>query len=340
MDRRSRNAADGRGLLAIGVAITADLLTTGFRFAVAAITGSSTLLAQAFQSAAETVNQMLLLRGYAGARQAESPRHPFGYARERYFWSFLVVLLIFGVGAVASLAEAYAKFRNPEPITRAPWAYAALAVAAVLDGSSFVFARRQARRERDRPVVDYVRTSKNPEISVVMLQDMGAVIGVALATGAVSASLLTDTPALDAVGSAAIGVVLAVVAFSLARRMKSLLIGEAAPDEETDAIGRIILAHRDVRDLISLRTVYHGPGELVVEAQVTFDADLRFPALAQAIDDIEADIRHRVEAARLVAIEPAVPRTRDPDVPPWQRPDGAAPSDRLTSAGRRPPRTR
>lgn len=319
-----QRSAEGRSLLVVGVAVTADVLVTVFRFAVASITGSSTLLAQAFQSAAETVNQILLLRGYAGARQAESPRHPFGYARERYFWSFLVALGIFGVGSAAALVEAYAKLRDPQPITQAPWAYGALALAAVLDGGSFLVARRQARRERDRPMVDYLRESKNPEISVVMLQDMGAVVGVAIATVAVSASLLTDTPALDAVGSAAIGGVLAVVAFSLARRMKSLLIGEAAPEEEAEAIGHIILEHRHVRELLSLRTVYHGPGELVVEAQVSFDADLRFLALAQVIDDIEAEIRRRVAAARLVAIEPAVPRTRDPDVPAWQRAENAS----------------
>jgi cation diffusion facilitator family transporter len=323
--RRPYRSSEGRSLLVVGVAVTADILVTVFRFAVATITGSSTLLAQAFQSTAETANQALLFRGHAGARQEETPRHPFGYARERYFWSFLVALLIFVVGSAAALIEAYLEFRSPQPITRAPWAYAALGLAAVSDGSSLFFARRQARRERAGPMLDYVRESKNPEISVVMLQDTGAVVGVAIATVAVTASLLTNTPALDAAGSAAIGVLLAAVAFALARRMKSLLIGEAASDEETETIGRIILRHRDVRDLISLRTVYHGPGELVVEAQVSFDESLRFRALAQVIDEIEADIRRQVEAARLVAIEPAVPRTRDPDVPAWQRPDGASP---------------
>jgi cation diffusion facilitator family transporter len=307
-------------MLVVGVAVAADVVVTIFRFAAAAVTGSSALLAQAFQSTAETANQALLLRGQIGARREETPRHPFGYARERYFWAFIVSLLIFGVGSVASLAEAYAKVRNPEPVTHAPWAFAAIALALVLDGTSFVVARRQARRERDGPVLEYVRESKSPEISVVMLQDGAAVVGVVIAGTAVVSSLVTDTPQLDAVGSAAIGCLLAVVAFALARRMKSLLIGEAAPAEEVDAIRRIIVGHPAVRGLISLRTLYHGPDELVVEAQVAFDDELRFRELAQAVDEIEDGIRRRLDSARLVAIEPAVPATRDPDVPRWQEP--------------------
>jgi divalent metal cation (Fe/Co/Zn/Cd) transporter len=158
-----------------------------------------------------------------------------------------------------------------------------------------------------------------------MLQDGAAVVGLTIAGVAVTLSLLFDAPALDAAGSLAIGCLLAVVAFALARRMKSLLIGEAASAEEVEAIRRIILDHMQVRDLVSLRTLHHGPDELVVEAQVAFDDELRFAALAQVVDDIEARIRAHIDGARLVAIEPAVRRVSDPDVPSWQRPGGTAP---------------
>jgi cation diffusion facilitator family transporter len=313
------DASRRRSVLVVLVALGADLVVTVLKFAAAAVTGSSSMLAEAFHSTAETTNQVLLLRGHARARREETPRHPFGFSGERYFWALVVTFLIFGVGSVASLFEAYSKLRSPEPITDPRWAYAVLTLALIFDGTSFVVARRQALRERPAPILEYVRESKNPEVSVIMLEDAGAVLGVVVAYVAITLSLVTDRPEFDAAGSAAIGVLLAVVAFTLAWRMKSLLIGEAAPQHELDAIRRIILAHESVRDLISLRTLYHGPDELVIEAQVSFDPDLRFRAVAQVIDEIEGVIRDEIASARLVAIEPAVPQTRDPDVPEWQR---------------------
>jgi cation diffusion facilitator family transporter len=308
-----------RSLLVVVVAVAADVTVTVFRFAIAGVTGSSALLAQAFQSTAETANQLLLLRGHAGARQSETPRHPFGHGREPYFWAFVVSLLIIGVGSTAAFLEAYAKLRNPEPIRQAGWAYAAIAVSLVLDGTSALVARHQARRERRGSIVDYVRDAKNPEISIVLAQDTAAVVGLAIAAAAVTASLVTDTPQLDAAGSAAIGCLLAAVALGLARRMKSLLIGESASDEDLDTIRQIVYAHDRVRSLISLRGLQYGPDELLVEAQVAFDDDLTFRDIARAIDDIEAEVRARVPGARLVAIEPAVPQPSDPDVPHWQQ---------------------
>jgi cation diffusion facilitator family transporter len=308
-----------RSLFVVVVATAADFGLTILKFVAAGVTGSSSMLAEAFHSVSETANQALLFRGYASSRRGETPRHPFGHARERYFWALVVSFLIFGVGSVAALYESYRKLQDPVPLTDARWAYGVLTVALVLDGGSFVVARRQARLEHRGPMVDYVKESKNPEVPVVMLQDGAAVLGIVFAYAAITLSIVTDRPAFDAAGSAAIGLLLAVVAFTLAWRMKSLLIGEAAPQHEFDAIRRIILGHESVRDLISLRTLYHGPDELVIEAQVSFDPDLRFRAVAQVIDEIEGVIRDEIASARLVAIEPAVPQTRDPDVPEWQR---------------------
>jgi cation diffusion facilitator family transporter len=312
-------ASRRRSLLVVLVALAADLIVTVLKFAAAAVTGSSSMLAEAFHSTAETTNQVLLLRGHARSRRQETPRHPFGFSRERYFWALVVTFLIFGVGSVAALFETYAKLRTPEPISDPRWAYAVLTLALVFDGTSFLVARRQARTERPGRVLEYVRESKNPEVAVIMMEDAAAVLGIVFAYVAITLSLVTDRPAFDAAGSAAIGLLLGVVAFTLAWRMKSLLIGEAAPEHEFDAIRRIILGHESVRELISLRTLYHGPDELVIEAQVSFDPQLRFRALAEVVDEIEGAIRDQIGSARLVAIEPAVPQTRDPDVPEWQR---------------------
>lgn len=323
-DRRNGGgeASRRRSLLVVVVATAADLVVTVLKFAAAAVTGSSSMLAEGFHSVSETANQALLFRGYASARQGETPRHPFGHARERYFWALVVSFLIFGVGSVAALFESYRKLRDATPLIDPRWAYGVLTIALLLDGTSFVVARRQAHRERRGRIVEYVRESKNPEVSVVMLQDGAAVVGVLVAYVAITLSVVTDQPAYDAAGSATIGALLAAVAFTLAWRMKSLLIGEAASAEESDKIRDLIRGHPAVRELLSLRTLYHGPDELVIEAQVSLDPELRFRDVAEVIDEIEGRIRDEVDAARLVAIEPAVPRTRDPDVPEWQRTSG------------------
>jgi cation diffusion facilitator family transporter len=309
----------GRSRLVVVVAVVADGVVTVFKFVAAAVTGSASMLAEGLHSASEATNQGLLLRGFARARRGDTPEHPFGHSRERYFWALVVSFLIFGVGSAAAFFEAYAKFRNSEPIVQPLWAYAVLTAALVLDGGSFVVARRQAKRERRGSMLRYLRESKIPEVSVVMLQDAAAVIGIAIAYTAISLSLVTDEPAFDAAGSAAIGSLLAAVAFTLVWRVKSLLIGEAAPSHEFDTIRDIILGQPSVRELISLRTLYHGPDELVVESQVSFDPDMRVREVADVIDAIEDAVRTQLPSARLVAIEPAVARMRDPDVPEFQR---------------------
>jgi cation diffusion facilitator family transporter len=314
-----KNVAQGRSLFVVLVALAADLALTVFKFVAAALTGSSSMLAEGFHSISETTNQALLLQGHASARREESPRHQFGYSRERYFWALVVSFLIFGVGSVAALFEAYNKLRSGEPLTDPRWAYGVLAAALLLDGGSFLVARRQARRERRESVAEYVRESKNPEVAVVLLQDAGAVIGTVIAFVAITLSMVTGEPAFDAAGSAAIGILLGAVAFTLVWRVKSLLVGEAAPEDEFEAIRRMILAHPSVRELISLRTLYHGPDDLLVDAQVRFDDDMRFREIARAIDEIEQAIRSEIAAARIVSIEPAVPQDGDPDVPAWQR---------------------
>jgi cation diffusion facilitator family transporter len=302
----------GRSRFVVVVAVAADGVVTVLKFVAAAVTGSASILAEGLHSASEATNQGLLLRGFASARRGDTPVHPFGHSRERYFWALVVSFLIFGVGSAAAFVEAYSKFRSAEPIVEPFWAYAVLTAALALDGTSFVVARRQAKHERDGSMLQYVRESKIPEVSVVMLQDAAAVIGIGIAYVAISLSLVADAPAFDAAGSAAIGSLLAGVAFTLVWRMKSLLIGEAAPRQELETIRGIILGQESARDLISLRTLYHGPDELVVEAQVSFDPDLRVREVADIIDVIEDAVRARLPSARLVAIEPAVARARDP----------------------------
>lgn len=289
------------------------------------VTGSSSILAETFHSGAETANQGLLLWGrHRAGRLTEEPHHPFGYSRERYFWPFIVSVLMFGVGSVGSLFEGIDKLRNPEPIVSAGWAFGILAVALVLDGASWVNAVRQARAQKRGSYWRFVRESRSPEVPMILLEDSAAVVGVAFAFVGVGLAVWTGDSTYDAIGSFAIGGLLAVVAWVLAREMKSLLIGESALPEEAMTIRQAIRGQEEVRDIVYLRTLYLGPDDLMIEAKVTVVDEVSANEFAAAIDAIEDRIRAALPHVGVIAIEPEIPRRHDPDRPAWKLPQDAS----------------
>ncbi|MDR2347584.1 MAG: cation diffusion facilitator family transporter, partial [Bifidobacteriaceae bacterium] len=228
------------GTKAIIAALGANLGIAVTKFAAFALSGSSAMLAEAVHSVADSGNQLLLLWGGREARRPADAKHPFGYGQGRYFWSFVVALVLFSMGGLFALYEAYEKFRHPETIESWPWVpLAVVALALVMEA----FSLRTAIRET-RPVkggagwIEFVRHSKAPELPVVLLEDTAALLGLVLAGLGVSLTLLTGDGRWDAAGSAAIGVLLVVVAAVLAVEMKSLLLGEGAAPEQLDAIGQ------------------------------------------------------------------------------------------------------
>jgi cation diffusion facilitator family transporter len=275
------------------------------------ITGSSSMLAESVHSVADSGNQGLLLLGNRLAKRAPSAAHPFGYGRERYFWSFVVALVLFSLGGAFATFEGIEKIRHPHELESAAVAIGILLLGVVLEGWSLRTAVHEATPLKGSSGWwQFIRHSRNPELPVVLLEDFGALIGLFLAMAGVGLSQLTGDPVWDGVGTLCIGLLLGAIAVVLAIEMKSLLIGEGAVPADRAEIVAAIEATPAVRSLIHMRTQYIGPDDLLVAAKVEFDTDLDTAALAAAVDAVEVAVRQRVPAATRIYLEPDL--RRDP----------------------------
>jgi cation diffusion facilitator family transporter len=302
----------GESRRAIVAALAANLGIAVVKLIAFAITSSSSMLAEGIHSLADTGNQILLLIGGKKAERPADELHPFGHARERYFWAFVVSIVLFTLGSMFAIFEAIEKIIHPEPMESPAWAIATLLVAAVLEGNSFRTVVRESNPLRGSwSWARFVRRSKNPELPVVLLEDSAALVGLLLALVAISLDVITGNPRWDAYGSLAIGILLGGIAIVLAVEMKSLLIGEAADPEEEARIRAAIDDAPSTRHLIFLRTQHLGPDELLVSAKVEFLHTLSMAELAAAIDDVEVDIRAVAPTARYLFIEPDIHRAAD-----------------------------
>jgi cation diffusion facilitator family transporter len=297
---------------AIVAAFVANLGIAIIKFLGAAITGSAGLLAEGVHSLADTGNQGLLFLGSTRARQQATPEHPFGFGRERYFWSFIVALVLFSMGGLFAMYEGIDKLVHPHETDALGVAVVILVVSIALESWSLRTAVREARPLKgDQTWWGFIHSSRNPELPVVVLEDTGALCGLAFALSGVLLAHATGEPRFDAVGSMAIGILLVGIAIILAIEMKALLIGESATPEMQQAIADAMTTAPAVQRLIHLRTEHLGPDDLLVGAKLEFDRTLSVPALAQAIDDVEARVRAVVPAARVMYVEPDVHRDSD-----------------------------
>ena len=289
---------------AIAAAFFANLGIAIAKFVAFGFTGAASMLAEAIHSVADTGNPGLLFLGGQRAKKAATRLHQFGYGRERYFWSFVVALVLFSLGAMFALYEGINKLRHPHELESPTIAFVVLGVAIVLEVFSLRTAVREARPARgERTWWNYIRTARLPELPVVLLEDIGALTGLVFALTGVAVSVATDDPAYDALGSISIGVLLAIIAIILMVEMKSLLIGEAAEPHEQAAIRAAIQADPSVDHVIHLRTQHLGPDELLVVAKV--DLGSRSAAeLYEQIDALEARVRAAVPHARVIYVEP------------------------------------
>jgi len=295
---------------AIAAAFLANLGIAAAKFAAFLVTGAASMLAEAVHSLADTGNQGLLLLGTARAKQQATPEHPFGFGRERYFWAFVVAMVLFSMGSVFAIREGVDKLRHPHEVVSPLVAISVLSVAIALESWSFRTALAAARPARGRTNWwSFIRRSKSPELPVVLLEDFGALLGLSLAMVGVVLSALLGDPRFDAIGSIAIGTLLGAIAIVLAVEMKSLLIGESATQEVRDAIRSSIETFPAVRQLIHMRTLHLGPDELLVGVKVELDAGLDLAGLAAAIDALEAAIRRDTPIARVIYVEPDITRS-------------------------------
>lgn len=269
------------------------------------LTGAASLAAEAVHSFADTGNQALLLLGGKKARQEASERHPFGYGRERFFWAFVVALVLFSMGGLFAIYEGIEKLRHPHEVDDIGIALGILVVAVALETFSLRTAAKEANHVRgDLGWWKFIRHSRNPELPIVLLEDLGAEVGLLIAISGVVTAHVTGNPRFDAAGSLGIGILLVVIAMILAVEMKSLLIGESARSSDVDAIRTAVEGTPNVRKIIHLRTLHMGPEELLVGIKVDMDPALSFAEVASTIDDAEARTRAAVPAARTIYIEP------------------------------------
>lgn len=289
-------------------AVLAALLANGgisiSKFVAWIFTGSTAMLAEAVHSVADTGNQALLLWGGKRSQRATSAEHPFGYGRERYFWAFVVAIVLFALGGLFALYEGVDKLAHPHPLTSPAWAIGTLVGAIVLELLSFRTAIRVAQpMRRGRSWMQFVRGSKDPDIAVVLLEDLGALLGLVIALVGVFLAL-TVSPIFDGIATLTIGALLFGIAIVLMIEMKSLLIGEAADEFHRLAITAALVEAPEIERVIHSRTMHLGPEEILLAAKLQFAKDLSVTAIAHAIDAAEARVRAAVPIVKLIYLEP------------------------------------
>jgi cation diffusion facilitator family transporter len=305
------SAGEGHGSKAIVAALAANVGIALLKLGAFLVTGSGAMLAESIHSAADSGNQCLLLLGARKARRAADETHQFGYGRERFFWAFVVALVLFVVGALVSVIDGVEKLLNPHELESAVVAIGVLLGAILLEGMSFRTAVREARPLKgDSSWWRFIRLAKNPELPVVLLEDTAALIGLVIALAAVASAEITGNANYDAYGTLAIGALLAVVAAILAVENRSLLLGESASPDMQRRIEAALAAPDDVRRVIHLRTEHLGPDEVLVAAKLEFSPDLSIRRLADVVDEVEATVRAAVPEVGPIYVEPDVTRSR------------------------------
>jgi cation diffusion facilitator family transporter len=296
------------GSKAIVAALTANLGIAVIKFIAFAITGSSSMLAEGVHSVVDSGNQGLLLRGGARSRRKATANHPFGYGRDRYVYGFLVALMLFSAGGLFALYEGVEKVRHPHHLDSPIVAVIVLLVAIGLEGFSLRTAVIESQHLKgDDTWAGFIRHAKNPELPVVLLEDVAALIGLVLALLGIGIAVLTDQAIWDGIGTCAIGALLLIVAAVLVIETKSLLLGESAVPVEVAAISAALLGD-GVERVIHLRTMHLGPDELLVGAKIAMPASASLAEVAVAIDTAEARVRAAVPSARVIYLEPDLDR--------------------------------
>lgn len=306
-DAAVSNSGSVRAVIA---AMLANLGIAAAKFLAFLFTRSSSMLSESMHSAADTGNQVLLLIGRKRAQRAANIEHPFGYGRSRYVYAFIVSIVLFSLGGVFALYEGWHKIAHPEPLSNPLWAFCVLIVGIMLESFSLRTAVKESNSLRaNAPWHRFVREAKAPELPVILLEDIGALIGLIFAIFGVTAAIITGDTRWDGVGSLAIGGLLALIASFLAIEMNSLLIGESGTAKHVAAIRKAIAEGNDIERIVHLKTLHLGPDELMVVAKIAVQHDETASSIAQAINDVEARIRSAVPIARVIYLEPDIFRT-------------------------------
>jgi cation diffusion facilitator family transporter len=298
----------GHGTKAIIAALGANLGIAIAKFIAFLVTGASSMLAEAIHSVADSGNQVLLLVGGKRAARAATPDHPFGYGRDRYIYAFIVAIVLFSVGGLFAIYEGYHKLTHPEELTSPIWAIGVLVVAIGLESFSLRTAVKEtaAVKGGSQSYWQFIRRARQPELPVILLEDVGALVGLVLALFGVSLAAITGNGVFDGIGTVCIGVLLVVIAFVLAIETKSLLIGESATPQDVEKIRRAL--EGTGTSVIHMKTMHLGPDEVLVAAKIAVAQDETAEGVAREIDAAEAAIREAVPMARVIYLEPDIRR--------------------------------
>lgn len=294
-------------LRAIIMAIIGNILIASFKFFAAMISGSSALMAEAYHSVSDTGNQILLLFGHNLSKRKPDDKHPFGYGKEKFFWSFVVALALFGTTGVLSIREGILKLQHPEPIQQYGWTMAAIGFGLILDGATLRYALGLLQKFKEREGIsstwEAIQESKDATTLTVIFEDLIAVLGLIIVGVAITLSYFTGNMTYDAVASMMIGGLLLFFAIVLAYEIKDLLIGESLSIQKRIKIRKIVEQFDEVEKILSLRTMHFTENEVLINIEIEFKDDLKVPELEKLIDNIEADIKRIVPDARIY-IEP------------------------------------
>ncbi|MGK0484954.1 MAG: cation diffusion facilitator family transporter [Myxococcota bacterium] len=302
---------------AIFAALGANLGLAAAKFFGFTVTHSASLLAESVHSIADTGNQALLLWGASAANREATEEHPFGYGRERYFWSFVVALILFSLGSLFAINHGIDKLGHVEPLYRPQVAVVILLTGILLEGFSFYVAVNAAIPLKGTASWwSFIRRTKSPELAVVLLEDFGALLGLVIALIGVGLSVATGDARYDAGASIVIGLLLGVIAAILAYEMKSLLIGEGVNPEDGVTIRNALVAGDEVNHVIHMRTQHMSPDELLIGAKIELIPTLNFEEVSDAIDRAETRVRSALPSFDVtIYLEPDVLEANYPEAP-------------------------
>jgi len=288
----------------IYAALAGNTLIAVTKFAAAALTGSSAMVSEGIHSLVDTGNQALLLLGLRQARKPPDERFPFGHGKEVYFWSFVVAILIFGLGAGISIYEGVSHLRNPATLRNPLVNYAVLGLALLFEGAAWTFAFREFRKTKGKlGWLRAVQASKDPTVLVVLFEDSAAMLGLLIALAGVGLAQITGDPTYDAAASIGIGLVLAVTAAWLASETKGLLIGERARPDVVEDIRRICRDLDKVERVNEVLTMHMGPEYVLATLSLEFADALTITELERTIEDLNQRIRAAHPEVKKVFIE-------------------------------------
>ena len=294
---------------AIVAALAANIGIAATKFVAAAVSGSASMFAEAIHSLADSGNQVLLIIGGRRSRREATENHPFGFGRSRYIYAFLVSIVLFSIGGLFSIVEGINKLGEPHELEQAWLPLTVLAVSIVLETFSLRTALVEVKKDRgEKTLIQYIRHAKAPELPVVVLEDIAALVGLVLAFGGVGLTVLTHNPIFDAIGTLAIGGLLVLVAIVLGLETSSLLVGEGASTADVSEIRTALETAKGVNSVIHLKTLYLGPDEIMLGAKIAVSPNVTAQEIAQIIDDAEAAVRTAIPAVRVIYLEPDILR--------------------------------